>query len=120
MESVNLEPEIIPVKFAYQQADLVHYHLGQGERRVLIMAGVHGWEHRGVQATHELLEQLAARLLWGEEFYEIASKIMSLEGDRLLASRYPTALVKPEALIDTLAEEKYGADEDKRGTISRK
>ena len=50
----------------------------------------------------------------GEEFYEIASKIMSLEGDRLLVSRYLTALVKPEALIENLAEEKYGADEEKK------
>jgi len=66
MESVNLEPEIIPVKFADQQADLVHYHLGQGERHVLIMAGVHGWEHGGVQAAYELLEQLAAQPLRGQ------------------------------------------------------
>ncbi len=66
MESVNLKPESIPVKFADQQADLVHYRLGQGERRVLIMAGVHGWEHGGVQAAYELLEQLAARPLRGQ------------------------------------------------------
>jgi predicted deacylase len=66
IQVVNLKPEIISVKFADQQADLVHYHLGQGERRVLIMAGVHGREHGGVQAAYELLEQLAARPLRGQ------------------------------------------------------
>jgi predicted deacylase len=66
MESVNLKPEIISVKWADQQADLVHYGLGQGERGVLIMAGVHGWEHGGVQAAYELVEQLAARRLRGQ------------------------------------------------------
>jgi predicted deacylase len=57
---VNLEPEIIPVRFADQEANLVHFRLGRGERRVLIMAGVHGREHGGIQAAYELLEQLAA------------------------------------------------------------
>lgn len=66
MESVNLEPEILPVKFADQEAELVHYRLGQGERRALIMAGVHGREHGGVQAAYELLERLAAMPLRGQ------------------------------------------------------
>ena len=66
IQALNLEPEIISVKLADQQADLVHYRLGQGERRLLIMAGVHGWEHGGVQAAYELLEQLAARPLRGQ------------------------------------------------------
>jgi predicted deacylase len=66
MESMNLKPESIHVKFAEQEADLVHYHLGQGERRVLIMAGVHGWEHGGVQVAYELLKQLAARPMRGQ------------------------------------------------------
>ena len=66
IQAINPKPEIISVKFADQQADLVHYHLGQGERRILIMAGVHGWEHGGVQAAYELLAQLAARPLRGQ------------------------------------------------------
>jgi predicted deacylase len=66
MESVNLEPEIISVQFADQEAELVHYRLGQGQRRLLIMAGVHGREHGGVQAAYELLERLAARPLRGQ------------------------------------------------------
>ncbi|MDH4137629.1 MAG: succinylglutamate desuccinylase/aspartoacylase family protein [Anaerolineae bacterium] len=66
IQVINLEPEIISIKFADQRADLVHYRLGQGERRLLIMAGVHGREHGGVQAAYELLEQLAARPLRGQ------------------------------------------------------
>jgi predicted deacylase len=66
MKSMNLKPEIIHIKFNGQEADLVHYRLGQGERRVLIMAGVHGREHGGVQAAYELLERLAAMPLRGQ------------------------------------------------------
>lgn len=71
----------------------------------------------------EIMAEVADRIIFfekfkiihgGEEFYEVASKIMSLEGDRLLVSRYLTALVKPEALIETLAEEKYSAEEEKK------
>jgi predicted deacylase len=60
MESVNIRPDIIHIKFNGREADLVHYRLGQGERRVLILAGMHGREHGGVQVAYELLEQLAA------------------------------------------------------------
>jgi predicted deacylase len=63
---MTLKPKIIHVKFADQEADLVHYRLGQGERRVLIIAGIHGREHGGIQAAYELLEQLAARPLRGQ------------------------------------------------------
>ena len=61
----GLEPEYIQVKFADQEARLIHYRLGQGRRRVLIMGGVHGWEHGGVQAAYELLRRLASTPLPG-------------------------------------------------------
>ncbi len=63
------KPEIIHVKFAEQAADLVHYRLGldeEGERCVLIMAGVHGREHGGVQTAYELLKRLADLPLSGQ------------------------------------------------------
>jgi hypothetical protein len=44
---MTLKPEIIHVKFKGQEVDLVHYRLGQGERRVLVIAGIHGREHGG-------------------------------------------------------------------------
>lgn len=62
---IGLKPEYIQVKFADQEARLIHYHLGQGQRRVLIIGGVHGWEHGGVQAAHELLKRLASMPLRG-------------------------------------------------------
>jgi len=63
---MTLKPKIIHVKCADQEADLVHYRLGQGERRVLVIAGIHGREHGGIQAAYELLKQLAARPLRGQ------------------------------------------------------
>jgi hypothetical protein len=62
---MTLKPKIIHVKFADQEADLVHYSLGQGERRVLVIAGIHGREHGGIQAAYELLERLATMSLRG-------------------------------------------------------
>jgi len=34
----ELEPEYIEVKFADQEAQLIHYRLGRGQRRVLVIA----------------------------------------------------------------------------------
>jgi len=65
MTFTGLKPEYIHVRFADQEADLIHYRLGQGEPRALIMAGVHGREHGGIQAAYELLERLAAMPLRG-------------------------------------------------------
>jgi predicted deacylase len=65
MTLIGLKPEYIHVQFADQEADLIHYRLGQGKPRALIMAGVHGREHGGVQAAYELLERLAAMPLQG-------------------------------------------------------
>ena len=71
MAFTGLKPEYIHVRigatvpFADQEAALIHYRLGQGEPRALIMAGVHGREHGGVQAAYELLEWLAAMPLRG-------------------------------------------------------
>jgi predicted deacylase len=65
MTFTGLKPEYIHVRFADREADLIHYRLGQGERRALIMAGVHGREHGGIQAAYELLERLAAMSLRG-------------------------------------------------------
>jgi predicted deacylase len=62
---VRVEPEYIRVTFADQESRLVHYRLGHGERRVLIMSGVHGWEHGGVQTAYELLKRLVSMPLRG-------------------------------------------------------
>jgi predicted deacylase len=62
---IDLEPEYVQVEFADQEARLIHYRLGQGQRRVLILGGVHGWEHGGVQAAYELLKRLASMSLRG-------------------------------------------------------
>ena len=61
-------PNIVHVEFDKQAADLVHYRLGADEennRRVLIMAGVHGREHGGIQTAYELLQRLAGVTLRG-------------------------------------------------------
>lgn len=61
-------PETIHVKFAEQEVDLVRYQLGSnanGDRRVLIMAGVHGREHGGIQTAYEVLQRLSDRSLHG-------------------------------------------------------
>jgi predicted deacylase len=65
MTFTRLKPEYIHVRFTDQEADLIHYRLGQGEPRALIMAGVHGREHGGIQAAYELLERLATMPLRG-------------------------------------------------------
>jgi predicted deacylase len=62
---MNLQPHYIHVTHATQEATLVHYRLGQGERCILVIAGVHGREHGGIQAAYELLERLASRSLHG-------------------------------------------------------
>jgi predicted deacylase len=66
MTFTGLKPEYIHVRFASREADLIHYRLGQGEPQALIMAGVHGREHGGVQAAYELLERLTAMSLRGQ------------------------------------------------------
>ncbi len=55
-----MEPEYVRIRFADQEARLVHYRLGEGQSRALIIAGVHGWEHGGVQAAYELVKRLAS------------------------------------------------------------
>ncbi len=71
MAFTGLKPEYIHVRigatvpFAEREADLIHYRLGEGEPRALIMAGVHGREHGGIQAAYELLERLATMPLRG-------------------------------------------------------
>jgi predicted deacylase len=55
---MNLQPNYIHVEHDGEEASLVHYCLGQGERRALIIAGVHGSEHGGIQAAYELMLQL--------------------------------------------------------------
>lgn len=64
--TVNLQPRTIHVTHADREARLAHYRLGQGERRVLVIAGVHGREHGGIQAAYELLMRLADVPLRGQ------------------------------------------------------
>jgi predicted deacylase len=56
---MNLQPHYIRVTHGGQEATLVHYRLGQGKRHVLVIAGMHGREHGGIQAAYELLGRLA-------------------------------------------------------------
>ncbi len=63
---INLQPNHIHVTHGDREAKLAHYRLGRGEQRVLIMAGVHGWEHGGVQTAYALLEHLADKTLHGQ------------------------------------------------------
>jgi predicted deacylase len=61
-------PNIVHVEFGEQAADLIHYRLGadgENDWRVLIMAGVHGREHGGIQTAYELLQRLAGVTLRG-------------------------------------------------------
>jgi predicted deacylase len=62
---MNSQPDYIRVTYADQEATLVHFRLGEGERRILIIAGIHGREHGGIQAGYELLGQLTGRPLCG-------------------------------------------------------
>jgi predicted deacylase len=63
--ATDLQPEYIRVTHAGQEATLAHFRLGEGKRRILVIAGVHGREHGGIQASYELLEQLVDRPLYG-------------------------------------------------------
>jgi predicted deacylase len=62
---MNLQPHYIHVSHADQEAILAHYQLGQGERRVILIGGVHGREHGGIQAAYELVDRLAGVPLRG-------------------------------------------------------
>jgi predicted deacylase len=64
--TVNLQPRYIHVTHADREARLAHYRLGRGERCVLVIAGVHGREHGGVQAACELLMRLEDAPLRGQ------------------------------------------------------
>jgi predicted deacylase len=61
-----LQPRYVQVSYADQEATLADFRLGEGERRILVIAGVHGREHGGIQAAYELLEQLVDRPLCGQ------------------------------------------------------
>ena len=54
-----MQPNYIHVTHDAQETRLIHYRLGEGERRILITAGVHGREHGGIQAAYELVRRLA-------------------------------------------------------------
>ena len=62
-------PHVIRVGFAGETAELVHYRLGSAscpEKSVLVMSGVHGREHGGIQISYELVQRLAAGPLLGQ------------------------------------------------------
>lgn len=63
---MSLQPNYIHVTHGDHNATLAHYRLGQGERRVLIIAGVHGREHGGIQTAYELVGRLAGMHLHGQ------------------------------------------------------
>jgi predicted deacylase len=63
--ATDRQPNYIRVTHADQHATLAHFRLGEGRRRILIIAGIHGREHGGIQAAYELLERLVNRHLYG-------------------------------------------------------
>ena len=63
--ATDLRPNYIRVTYAGQSAALAHFQLGEGKRRILVIAGVHGREHGGIQAGYELLARLADGPLLG-------------------------------------------------------
>lgn len=63
---MSLQPNYIHVEHEGEEASLVRYCLGHGERRALIIAGVHGSEHGGIQAAYELMSQLNNLSLRGQ------------------------------------------------------
>jgi predicted deacylase len=63
--AIDRQPNYIRVTHADQHTKLAHFRLGEGRRRILIIAGVHGREHGGIQASYEILERLSNRHVYG-------------------------------------------------------
>jgi len=61
----GLQPEYLRGSYADQIATLAQYALSHGEPEILVLAGVHGREDDGSQASLELLLRLADRPLYG-------------------------------------------------------
>ncbi len=59
------KPDAIAVDFGGQQVTLPHYRLGQGPRRGLIVAGIHGREHSSIQVAYDLVAHLKNTALKG-------------------------------------------------------
>jgi predicted deacylase len=55
----------IAVEFKGQQVTLPRYRLGQGPRRGLIVAGIHGREHTSIQVAYDLVAHLECAPLRG-------------------------------------------------------
>ncbi|UCC77965.1 MAG: succinylglutamate desuccinylase/aspartoacylase family protein [Anaerolineales bacterium] len=55
----------IAVEFEGQRVTLPHYRSGQGSRRGLIVAGIHGREHTSIQVAYDLVAQLENAALKG-------------------------------------------------------
>jgi predicted deacylase len=62
----RLQPEYLGVTHDGEETSLIHYRLGRGERRLLILAGIHGREHGGIQVALELLAHLQEAPLNGQ------------------------------------------------------
>jgi predicted deacylase len=59
------KPGAIAVEFEGQQVTLPRYRLGQGPRRGLIVAGIHGREHTSIQVAYDLAAHLEDAPLQG-------------------------------------------------------
>jgi predicted deacylase len=62
------KPDLLRVEFGEQATCLAHYRLGLQEGRVprvLVLAGIHGREHGGIQTAYELLGRLSGLELRG-------------------------------------------------------
>jgi len=71
------------VEFGGRQVDLPYYRLGEGPRRALIVAGVHGREHTGILVAYKLAEYLATRPLKGMvDIIPVANPLAYASGTR--------------------------------------
>jgi predicted deacylase len=63
--NTHVQPELIHIRHGSQEARIPHYRVGRGKRTILIIAGVHGREHGGIQAAYELLQCLSGKTMHG-------------------------------------------------------
>ena len=63
---LHIQPTYIRVSHEGEEATLPHFRIGHGQRRILILGGIHGREHGGIQAAFELLTRLEQMSIEGQ------------------------------------------------------
>jgi predicted deacylase len=63
---LHVQPTYIQVSHEGEEATLPHFRIGHGQRRILILGGIHGREHGGIQAAFELLKHLEQMSIEGQ------------------------------------------------------